>query len=181
MRDIDGIDRILRVLEPYWDEVEEEFERANREFLRLAAIDHDPIGRVLRSHLIIENFLTSHLEQSLDIENLSDARLSFAQKVALLPNRRGSAAFVKPGIIQLNTVRNKFGHRLEYEVQGGDLNALLDVLKVARRGQRFEDPIEAIEAFAPVACAFLSMPSEHLREVFERAFRGVRVRPDDEA
>lgn len=180
MRDIDGIDRILRVLEPHWGEVEEEFDRANREFLRLAAIDHDPIGRVLRAHLIIENFLTRFIEQGLGIEDLGEARLSFAQKVALLPNGRDSSAFVKPGITQLNKVRNKFGHNLETEVRRGDLSAIYGVLEVARRGQRFRNPIDAIEAFAPVACAFLSMPSEHLREVFGRAFRRFSIEPNFE-
>lgn len=175
MRDVNGIDRILRELEPHWAEVEEEFERSNREFLRMAAIDHDPIGRVLRSHLIIENFLTRYLQQGLRLTDIAQARLSFAQKIALLPDGHDSAAFVKRAILELNAVRNKFGHRLDYEVRRKDLNAVYEVLSVARRGERFRDPVAAIEAFTTVACAFLIVPSEHLREVFGRAFRRFNV------
>ncbi|MDV3459231.1 hypothetical protein RZN05_19700 [Sphingomonas sp. HF-S4] len=181
MRDIHGIDRILAILEPHWEEVEEEFERANRKFLELAETDHDPIGRVLRTHLIVENFLTTYLEQSLDVDDIGDARLTFAQKVALLPNSGDSAAFVKPGIKQLNGVRNKFGHSLDYQVRRADLRAVYAVLEVARQGEEFRDPIEAIEAFAPIACAFLSMPSEGLQDAFADAFRHVNIEPDRES
>lgn len=95
MRDIAGIDRVLEILEPHWAEVEGEFERVNREFLRLAAIDHEPIGRVLRAHLVIENFLTAYLGRLLGADSVRAARLTFAQKVSLLPNGREGAAFVK--------------------------------------------------------------------------------------
>ena len=175
MRDIDGIDGILRVLRPHMAEIEEEFDRANEHFLNLFAIDHDPIGRVLRAHLIIENFLTTYLQGNLGVEEIATARLSFAQKVALLPNRAASAAFVKPGIKQLNKVRNQFGHKLEHEVDRSQIAAIYEVLTVARRHVEFNDPIEAIEAFAPVACAFLAMPNDHIRDIFARAFRRIDV------
>jgi len=171
MRDIDGIEHILRELAPHQEEIEEEFDRKNEEFIRLSEVDHDVIGRVLKAHLVVETFLKRYLEESFGLDNLGDARLNFSQKVALLPSGGGSAAFVKDGIVELNKVRNKYGHRLDHQVRRGDLNAIYRVLKVARQGQRYREPIEAIEAFTPVACAFLSMPSEHLRNVFERAFR----------
>lgn len=72
-------------------------------------------------------------------------------------------------------MRNKFGHDLEHEVRRGDLNAVYEVLEVARRGERFRNPVLAIEAFAPVACAFLPVPSENVRRLFERAFRHVNI------
>jgi hypothetical protein len=56
MKDIEGIENVVQILKPHWPEIEADFERHNARFLELAATDHDAIGRVLRAHLIVENF-----------------------------------------------------------------------------------------------------------------------------
>ncbi|MBY3143966.1 hypothetical protein HFO65_36765 [Rhizobium laguerreae] len=56
MREIEGIEEAMGVLKPHWGEIEEDFHRHNARFLALAATDHDVIGRVLRSHLVVEIF-----------------------------------------------------------------------------------------------------------------------------
>ena len=53
---------------------------------------------------------------------------------------------------------------------------MTDVLKIARKGVVYAEPIDAIEAFAPVACAFLTgAPSSrrpHLEQLLkERKFK----------
>lgn len=171
MRDIDGIKRALEILEPHRSEIEAEFDRVNNEFKRLAAIDHDPMGRVLRAHLIVEVFMTTYLEHRLNAADLSELRLSFAQKAGLLPAGGDPASFIKPAIVQLNKVRNRFGHRLGYVVTNDDVRAIHKVLSVSRKGTEFIDPISAIEAFATVACAMLAVGPPHLRDVFVEAFR----------
>jgi hypothetical protein len=92
----------------------------------------------------------------------------------MLPARRESAAFVRPGIIQLNAVRNKYGHRLDHQVEFNEITAIMEVLGVARAGVEFKTPIDAIEAFAPIACAFLSIPPKHLQDAFTEAFSHIR-------
>lgn len=174
MKDIEGIEKTLEVLKPHWAEIEADFARHNERFLKLASADHDAIGRILRAHLVVENFLDTYLTETFGIENIADVKLTFAQKAKLLPCRRNSAAFVRPGIIQLNAIRNKFGHRIHHEIQEQEVSAILEVLKVARPGTSFSTPIEAIEAFAPVACAFLSVPPRHLQQLFMEAFADVR-------
>jgi hypothetical protein len=174
MKDIEGIEHVLHVLEPHWSEIEEDFDRHNRRFLELAAADHDAIGRVLRAHLVIESFLNTSLVSCYGIEDISELKLSFFQKAKLLPTRDSSAAFVRPGILQLNSVRNKFGHRLNHEIERHEISAILEALAVARPGIDFTNPILAIEAFTPVACAFLSVPPPHLQQLFMEAFANVR-------
>ena len=174
MKDIDGIEQVLRVLEPYWKTIQADFDRNNERFLQLASTDHDAIGRILRAHLIVESFLGSFLEAHYGLENVEDLKLSFFQKAKLLPAAQSSAAFVRPGILQLNGVRNRFSHRLNHQIERHELSAIFQALEVARKGVHFANPVEAIEAFAPVACAFLSVPPPGLQAVFMEAFANVR-------
>ncbi|MDP2030230.1 MAG: hypothetical protein Q8K12_11385 [Thiobacillus sp.] len=173
MKDIDGIEQILQVLEPHWHDVQADFDRHNQRFLKLAETDHDAIGRVLRAHLVVESFMETFLKSFFGIEDVADLKLTFIQKAKLLPTQRSSAAFVRPGILQLNSVRNKFGHRLSHELQLHEISAIYEALAVARKGIEFPSPIAAIEAFAPVACAFLSVPPPKLQQLFMEAFSGV--------
>ncbi len=175
MKDISGIENVLEVLKPHWPEIEADFDKHNEQFLALSAANHDAIGRVLRVHLVIENFLDTFLSSHYGIEDLSDLRLTFAQKAKLLPSRGSNVSFVRPAILQINSVRNKFGHRLQHEISDHEVSAVYEVLSVARKGATFASHLEALEAFAPVACAFLSIPPKHLQELFLQAFSQVQV------
>lgn len=174
MKDIEGIEKAVAVLQPYWQDIEADLNRHNERFLKLLAVDHEPIGRILRAHLVIENFLDSFLTDFYEIEDFDDLRLTFAQKAKLLPSRRSSAAFVRPGIIQLNGVRNKFGHKIDHSIENHNLSAIYEVLRHARPNDKFESKVAAIEGFAAVACAFLSVPPRHLQGLFMEAFAEVR-------
>lgn len=174
MKDIDGIQDVLRVLKPHWNSIEADFNRQNERFLALAAADHDTIGRVLRTHLVIESFLGDFLMAHYGIEDLGELRLTFSQKAKLLPQSKSSAAFVRPGIIQLNAVRNKFGHRLNHRIEDHEISAIYEVLQVARSGVQFASQVEAVEAFSPIACAFLTVPPPDLQQMFVEAFSRVR-------
>lgn len=176
MRDIEGIDKVLAILEPHWADVQADFDTHNKLFLRLAETNHDLIGRVLKAHLIVENFLNSFLTAHYGVVELADVKLSFYQKAKLLPDFASSAAFVKPGILQLNSVRNKFGHTLEFEIERTHVSAIYEALSVARSGTEFPTAVDAIEAFCPVACAFLSVPPQNLQKLFIEAFSKVHVR-----
>lgn len=179
MKDIDGIEYALDVLRPHWAEIERHFDEQNARFLELSAANHDLIGRILRVHLVVESFVDTFLQQHLRIEDLAQVRLTFFQKVSLLPSKRSSASLVKPGIHQLNAIRNKFGHRLDHKIEPYQLSAIFEVLAIARPGVSFAEPVDAIEAFAPVACAFLSIPPKHLEEVFVEAFTAVSSHEPD--
>lgn len=175
MNDIDGIHEVLHALEPYRTTIEADFNRQNEQYLALAATEHDTIGRVLKAHLVIETFLDAYLKAHYSIENLDEVRLTFAQKAKILPKSKSSAAFVRPGILQLNSTRNKFGHRLNHVIESNEISALYEVLRVARPSSSFATQVDVIEAFTPVACAFLTVPSAELQHVFMDAFAHVRT------
>lgn len=169
MKDLDGIEAAMAVLKPHWTAIEDDFDRHNSRYLKLAEADHEAVGRVLRAHLIVENFMNTFMPAFFGLEGLQEARLTFAQKAHLLPKSKSSAAFVRAGVIQLNLVRNRYGHRLNHDTKFSEIGAMMEVLSVARAGVTFKTPIEAIEAFVPVACAFL-LPPKHLQEKFLEAF-----------
>ena len=175
MREIDGIEEVIKILRPHWVAIEEDFNRENERFKALLARDHDTLGRVLKCHLIVEHYVSRFLATHFNLHNINSAKLSFFQKATLLPDAAASAAFVKPGILRLNTIRNQFGHTLEPIVGHADLGAMQAVLNVARPGVAFPTAIEAIEAFTTVACTWLILPPPALQQVFVDAFAEVRV------
>ncbi|WP_340317726.1 hypothetical protein [Rhizorhabdus argentea] len=175
MKDIDGMGQVLEILEPHWDEIQNHFDRRNAYFLDLIASDHDALGRVLKSHLAIEAFLNEYLQNFYGFTDFEDFRLSFNQKAQMIPPNGVPASWLRPGILQLNRVRNKFGHTAGYTMDRYDITAIYEVLDVARRGVEFPDPTDAIEAFAAISCAFLDVPPKELGEVFMEAFSRIRT------
>lgn len=174
MRDVEGVEEVIRRLQPHMPEIEAIFDEENRRYIQLSQQDHDLIGRVLKCHLIVEHYLDRFLSSHLNIEELSDVKLSFYQKAKLLPSKESAAAFVKPGILKLNSIRNQFGHTLHPALTVADLGAINDVLLIAR-SEIGPEPIQKIEAFTTVAATFLIIPPPHLQEAFIEAFKNVRV------
>lgn len=175
MRDIEGIEQVMERLRPHMPEILENFERENARFKALMSQDHDLLGRVLKCHLVVEHYLERFLSSHYGIEDLGEAKLTFHQKAKLLPDQASASAFVKPGILRLNSIRNQFGHTLRPVLSFNDLGAMNDVLTIARAGARSSEPVEAIEAFTTVACTWLIVPPKHLQQAFTEAFANVRV------
>jgi hypothetical protein len=152
----------LDLFAPFLDDMTKEAQGEIERFDAAFSADHNAIGRVLRVHLVIEQYMNEHIKEVYKIENLEELRLTFGQKAKLLKDGLSAASFVKAGIMNVNSVRNKFSHTLTPKIEWGAINNVTDVLKIARKGVVYPEPIDAIEAFAPVACAFLiSAPSSH--------------------
>jgi hypothetical protein len=179
MRDIEGIEKVVEKLKPHFQEIESHFEQENEKFKVLLAHDHGNIGRVLKCHLMIEHYLDHFLRAHYEIEHLTDVRLSFSQKAKMLPDKASAAAFIKPGVFNLNSVRNKLSHELNYNVQVSDMPKIIEILKIARKNIVFNNPIEAIEAFTTVACTWLIIPPANLQKLFIEAFSEIRVNVSD--
>lgn len=174
MRDIEGAEEVVRSLTPHWEAIERHFNQENARYIELLRHDHDALGRVLKCHLILEHYLDRFLAEHLKVEDITDAKLLFFQKCKLLPNHGSAAAFVKPGLLKLNTVRNRFGHTLRPDLEHEDLGPINEVLTVARPNHR-GDNLSRIEAFTTVAVTFLVVPPPNLQQAFLDAFRAVRV------
>ncbi len=156
-------------------EIEEHFNRENARFIELIQRPHDVIGRLLKCHLVVEHYLERFLSEHYGLENLAAANLGFFNKAMLLPTQSSSAAFVRPGILKLNSLRNRVGHNLNGEPAFGDIGPIDEVLRIARPNVAFDYPIEAIEAFTTVACTWLIVPPKEHQQLFVDAFAEVRV------
>lgn len=178
MRDIQGVDEAIRELDPHWEAIAAEFEARNQAFMALMNRDHVTLGRVLKCHLVVEHYIDQFLAHHFGADDFLKARLTFHQKAVLLPQRASPAAFVRPGIIRLNRIRNGFGHRLDAKMDLADLEPILRVLEIARKDVSFAEPVEAIEAFTTVACTWLMVPDEALGQVMARALAKIRVITD---
>jgi hypothetical protein len=177
--DIHGVDEALAILSPHWDEIEAWLHDQNARFIELMASDHDALGRVLKAHLVIETFMTEFLEDRLGAEEVRDAGLSFHKKASLLPNAGSPASFVKPGILTVNRIRNRFSHDPKATLSDVDLGPIADALMVMRPDVKFSDPIQQIEEFAAAACAFLIVSPSSIRGKIEEAFAHFRAAPNE--
>lgn len=174
MRDIEGIEESLAILRPHLSELEHDFNQENQKFLALVGLPHDELGRVLKCHLIIERYLEEYLRKEFGLSEIGQARLSFFQKAILLPNAGTSASFIKLGVLELNTVRNKFGHSVGFCLENSHIEKIRDILQISRPNFT-GPPVDSIEAFTAVACAFLLVPSPDMRELFKKAFAKISV------
>ena len=180
MRDIHGIEEAVEVLRPHLQEIREFFDDENNNFKELLRTDHTRFGRIVKCHLISEIYIERYLQRKLALSNLSDARLSYYQKVMLLPEHGSAPAIIKPGLLRLNKIRNKFAHSLDAEVSVGELSPMTDILEVSGRKTENIDAIDTIETFTTLACTWLLVSPRHLEELFARAFRNVSVEADHE-
>jgi hypothetical protein len=125
--------------------------------------DTEVIGRILRAHLYVEHYLTENIRaKNPALGSLEDARLTFAQKVALLDIRGPAVASLVPGIRRLNAIRNRISHTLRAEVTSEDAdvflaNELFRLLrdKAAEPDTPSTDPVDVLEAFAKLAGLWL--------------------------
>lgn len=175
MRDIEGIEKAVDIIRPHWDAIDKHFERENQQFKALLAQDHDLIGRVLKCHLIVEHYLTRFLQEQLRVDNLTEVKLTFHQKAMLLPDKKTSAAFVKPGIVRLNRIRNQFGHSLAPELSIESLGPINETISIFRKDVDLSQPISRIEAFTTIAVTFLIVTPPKLQKLFMEAFANVEV------
>lgn len=90
--------------------------------------DIGAMGRVLRSHLIVEHYMTAYIQKTNpNLGAIDDARLGFAQKVDLLGNLDVLLTSLVPGIRRLNTVRNRLAHNMSVAVTPNDVNVFRSI------------------------------------------------------
>ena len=178
MQRITGFDKAIEILRPHWQEFNEHFENENQKFKQLLRADYTVLGRIMKCHLISEVYIDNYLSEKLAISNLSDVRLSYYQKAQLLPEHGLPPALIKPGILKLHSIRNRFAHNLSSNVSSDELASMTNVMRIARPEVDGLGPTSIIESFTTLACTFLLVTPPHLEEVFARAFRDVAVDPE---
>lgn len=175
MRIIDKVDEVVKKYSRHFEKIENEFNRQNEYFKSLVNLEHDTIGKVLKYHLVVEHYMTTYLKHHLNNIDLDSAKLTFAQKSNLISIKDTKAAFVKPGIFELNKIRNKFGHNLNAQLSLNDLGEMKNVLRVARSEKIYDNPIEIVEDFSTVACTFLIVNPEEIDLMFLEIFEAIKA------
>ena len=169
MVEIHGLDEAVEILRPHWQEFSEHFENENEKFKELLGSDHISMGRIMRCHLISENYIEEYLRKKLNIANISDARLSYYQKAMLLPDRGFPPMLVKPGLLKLHQIRNRFAHNLYSSVSVKELESMTRVMQISGRETEDIEEIALVESFTTLACTFLIVTPPHIEDVFARA------------
>ncbi|MBI5091941.1 MAG: hypothetical protein HZB26_05790 [Candidatus Hydrogenedentes bacterium] len=150
-----------------------------REDFRIAwEQDQDTIGRVLRSLLVVEHFLTEHIRaKNPALGDVDAARLTFVQKVGLIGENDYIGIQLRPGLLRLNTVRNRLAHNLHEKVSIADRDVFLSVYfyKALRtEGQkRFgpepDDPLSILEDFSKFAAGIFQSSASPDTEYWRKA------------
>ncbi|MHC0441418.1 hypothetical protein [Flavobacterium sp. 3-210] len=174
MRIIDKVGEVVKEFSKHFDKIEEEFNRHNEYFKSLIYSEHDTIGHILKCHLVVEHYLTNYLQANFKNLDFDSARLSFSQKANLISVRDTRVAFVKPGIIELNRIRNKFAHNLKAELSLNTMNEMLSVLKIARKGKMYDNPLEVVMDFSTVASTFLIVDTDEINLLFQEIFDAIK-------
>ncbi|AKJ99687.1 hypothetical protein VM99_17020 [Pseudomonas chlororaphis] len=127
-------------------------------------LDVTNIGRILRSHLYVEYYLTEHIAKANPrLGDLSQARLTFAQKLSLLDTSHDRLRGLVSGLRQINAVRNRLAHRLEAMLTAEDVqifltHPLFSAMRIegAKPSTPSVEPIDVLEKFAQFAAHLLA-------------------------
>lgn len=140
----------------------EAVEKRLAQFNALWAQDIGAMGRVLRSHLIVEFYMTAYLQKANpNLGSIDDAKIGFAQKTDLLGENDSFIKMLVPGIRRLNTVRNRLAHNLSVSATQDDVNSFMSIgiynamreESEKRAGPFNNDPLEVYEHFAKFVSA----------------------------
>jgi hypothetical protein len=143
----------------------------------------DVVGRLLRAHLFVEHYLGEYLAKANPrLGPVAEAKLSFAQKVAMLDASNNDVAAILPGIRFLNKIRNRFAHNLDAQITEVDAKVFLGcerfaALRAARGAEETQtnEPIEILEDFAKHAAMALTYEFSPLSSAIYQAIQEVNL------
>jgi len=146
--------------------------------------DTATIGRILRAHLFVEHFLTEYVQaRNPELGSPEEARVTFAQKVALFGTGTPGIAYLLPGARRLNAIRNRIAHSLRAEVTKEDVDAFLQIeLFRAMREEKARRlsstpstaPIDVLEEFAMHAGIILHASATRNADMWAEALRAAQ-------
>lgn len=139
--------------------------------------DVESIGRILRAHLYVEHYMTEYLNKANPhLGSVEKAKLSFAQKLALLDPNDPRLQEVKEGIKHLNAIRNRLAHRLSATVTTEDSAIFLRAPyfgemrdERAKPNKPSSEPLDILEEFAQHASHAFTQKFSVVGQAFARA------------
>lgn len=155
--------------------INSEFQSMENQWAR----DTDYLGRILRSHLYVEHYMTKYLQESNPrLGKLSSTRITFSQKIDLLDPQDELLIEIIPGIRQLNKIRNKLAHNLSEEISDKELQVFLSIkpfaaiiIELAKPNEPYSEPILIIEKFSQYVACVLNHQFSRIAYAFKQAIR----------
>jgi len=142
-----------------WDQAQKLIH--NTEFDRLwTSYDEQLIGRILKCNILAEYYLARYLQASNPSrDSLKAVRLSF-----------DLIAILRPGLTELNRIRNRIEHRLSPNIDSADLKGMRNLIEALEKATNpsdltVPDGVELIEAFTRVACSTMGLLTAEIRKV----------------
>lgn len=127
----------------------------NQKILSLLNNEIDELGLVLKCHMIIEHYIDDFLIVAYPtISQWDKIRLTFNQKLELINNSHTAIGMAYPAVKCLNSLRNKFSHRLAYKIKKEDykeIKALMTIWYNAA-GEPIPIGLQIIERFTVWFC-----------------------------
>lgn len=111
--------------------LESELQSFNNTILDLLNNKSDNLAIILKCHLIIEHYIDIYLEASYPtIEKWKNLRLTFSQKLELINNSKTAFSLYYTALKELNTIRNKFSHKLNYSMSQSDYKEINKIMSI---------------------------------------------------
>ena len=110
-------------------EIDRERISFNKEILELLNRKVDELGTILKCHLILEFYIDKYLEAAYPtVTNWQNSRLTFAQKLEIINNSKTPIGMYYSSIKCLNSLRNKFSHKISYKVEDKDYKEITEIM-----------------------------------------------------
>lgn len=132
----------------------------NKEISQLLNSKTDEMGIILKCHLIIEYYLNEFLSVGYPtINHWERIRLSFNQKLELVKNPNTMLGMAYSSIKSLNSLRNKFSHRLGYKIKKEDFKEIKDLMTIwyNAEGEPVPAGIQLFQHYTIWICANLNI------------------------
>ena len=150
-----------------FDEVHKELNARRDQMESLLKKDHDMVGKVLKTHLIIEFCISERLIHEFPHSNFVGARLSFSQKIRLLPQTDPLVELLSPAIRELNKIRNKFAHDLNAEISLADMPTIRKTVPLFVRSTH--DSVDYLLTSFAASCDMIRPTTSFVREALALA------------
>lgn len=153
---------------PSMGQIEEYLANENAKLMEIASADHDRLGRILKAQLIVEHALNEFLIKNHALTELPKARIPIFKKIQLLADEGTIASLFKPSIIELNEIRNSFGHRLDATVTEKQIPKIRKTLTMLRK-ESSPDTVTAIEQYAVLVFSLMRFIPKEILGIFSQA------------
>jgi hypothetical protein len=152
------------------DKAEEDMQQFNILWQKFWDKNEENLGTILICHLSVEHHLNDYLSAANPaLKPLDRTRLSFSQKMDIIGDSDKVIQWIRPGLLKLNSIRNKLVHNLETQILDDELVPFRNIVWPWHQagGKPRNSGILLIKDFALIASGFLAIEAGSIRRYGE--------------